>query len=492
MSRVILVAGTASHVGKSTVVTGLCRLLADNGVDVAPFKAQNMANNAWVVPIADDGRAGEIGVSQYVQARAARTPATTDNNPVLLKPSGDGRSQLVIQGRPVGTYRAGEYYSTRWSEAKTAAVDSFDRLATSHEVIVAEGAGSIGEPNLLHRDLANIETARFADATILLLADIERGGAFASLYGTLELTPNDIRDRIAGVAITKFHGDTAILKPGFDQFERHAGIPVLGVLPYTDLELPAEDSLSVPTGAVLGANDGVPARSAVRIGVPRFNHIANVTDIEPLARTPGVRVVFLDPADELIGIDGIVLPGSKNTVADLHQLRSCGFVDELRQFPGPIVGICAGYQMMGERLLDAHLEDPRSDPHVDGIGLIPVETTFDEHKRVAWTTRSITGGGFLGSVSGTVTGYEIRYGRIRQTADAPAPFDGDGTVTDSILGTHFHGVFDTDQVREAFVDAVYQSAQVDRPPNQIEVTDPYTGAAQLVREHLDIEPLGLG
>src|SRR6056297_386931 len=269
MAETILVAGTASHVGKSTIAAGLCRLLADRGVSVAPFKAQNMSNNARATP------GGEIGVSQYVQARAARVPPSTDHNPVLLKPRGDGESQLVVEGEAVGNYAAGSYYDDYWDEALAAAEAAHARLAADHDVVVAEGAGSIAEINLHDRDLANVETARFADADILLVADIERGGVFASLVGTLELVPEDIRERVAGVVVTKFRGDRSLLEPGLDAFEERTGVPVVGVVPYDDPGLPEEDSVSLPPvgeRAVRGA-DGVPDDRSVTVAVPRLPRI---------------------------------------------------------------------------------------------------------------------------------------------------------------------------------------------------------------------------
>src|SRR6056297_3272025 len=224
MAETILVAGTASHVGKSTIAAGLCRLLADRGVSVAPFKAQNMSNNARATP------GGEIGVSQYVQARAAGVVPSTDHNPVLLKPRGEGESQLVVDGEAVGHFAAGRYYDEHWEQAREAARAAHRRLAADADLVIAEGAGGMGELNLHDRDLANVETARFADAAILLVADIDRGGAFASLVGTLELLPEDLRERVVGAVITKFRGDHSLVEPGVEAFAERTGVPVLGVL----------------------------------------------------------------------------------------------------------------------------------------------------------------------------------------------------------------------------------------------------------------------
>ncbi|MFB6161928.1 MAG: cobyric acid synthase, partial [Halococcoides sp.] len=262
----ILVAGTASHVGKSTVATGLCRLLAERGIDVAPFKAQNMSTNARVAPRppavrgdetgadADldsaDALFGEIGVAQHTQARAAGVPPATDHNPVLLKPRGDGESQLYFDGRPVGHADTATFYEEYWPRAREVALAAHDRLAARNRVIVAEGAGSIAEINLHDRDLPNVELARATDAQILLVVDIERGGAFAALYGTLELLPDDVRDRVVGAVVTKFRGDRSLLDPGIEAIERRTGVPVLAVLPHDDPGLPDEDSLSIPADGV--------------------------------------------------------------------------------------------------------------------------------------------------------------------------------------------------------------------------------------------------
>ncbi len=354
MTHTLLVAGTASHVGKSTVAAGLCRVLADQGIDVAPYKAQNMSNNARVVPsppssdgLADDSNTqwGEIGVSQFVQARAARMTATTDCNPVLLKPRGDGESQLVVQGHAREHVPASQYYDNFWDDACERALESYERLAAENDVIIAEGAGSIAEINLHDRDLANVETARFADADILLLVDIERGGAFASLYGTLELMPAALREQVVGAVITKFRGDPSLLEDGITEIESRTDVPILGILPYDDPGLPEEDSLSLPARdevGVLGDDDGVPADNRLRIAVPRLPRLSNATDLEALAAEPGVSVVFVPVAEdshatemdplEAVAADAVVLPGTKNTVDDLRGLRESPVGDAIRAF----------------------------------------------------------------------------------------------------------------------------------------------------------------
>ncbi|MFB6235748.1 MAG: cobyric acid synthase [Halopenitus sp.] len=575
-ARTILVAGTASHVGKSTVATGLCRLLADRGVDVAPFKGQNMSNNARAVPKAtatkseshDDGGEvafGEIGVSQYVQARAARVRPSTDHNPVLLKPRGEGESQLVLDGEAVAHYAAGDYYEEHWDRARATAEAAHARLAVDHDVVVAEGAGSIAEINLQHRDIANVETARFADADIVLVADIERGGVFASLVGTLELLPDDLRERVAGAVITKFRGQAELLRPGIEEVENRTGVPVLGVVPYDDPGLPAEDSVDLPAAgerAVRGADDGVGADRSVTVAVPRLPHVSNFTDLEPLAAEPGVRVAYVPldvdlagpnaggdadanveadasvEADAAITADAIVLPGTKNTVDDLIAAREAGFDEELQGFEGPVVGLCGGYQLLGDRILRADVESASDDVGetnetgtsgtVDAFGLLPVETTFSERKRVVATELRLDGSGPLAGADGDVAGYEIHMGETRATdaADLSFPFaavDGDGAgarngngagarngngtgagneeggrdgaalgaATDRVFGTYLHGLFENEVARDAFLEAVFAHAGRDRPATGTETGVGYDRAADLLREHVDLGPLDL-
>ncbi|MFP8952625.1 cobyric acid synthase [Natrialbaceae archaeon A-arb3/5] len=534
MTWTLLVAGTASHVGKSTVAAGLCRLLVDRGVSVAPFKAQNMSNNARVVVrpettadgnerAARDGtsadRWGEIGVSQFVQARAARLTPTTDCNPVLLKPRGEGESQLVLQGVAHEHVPAGTYYEEYWERARAAAEESYRRLATDHDVVVAEGAGSIAEINLHDRDLANVETARFSDADILLLVDIERGGAFASLYGTIELLPESIRERVIGAVITKFRGDPSLLEPGIDEIESRTGIPILGVLPYDDPGLPEEDSVSLPgTGerGVLGDDDGVPDEHRVRIAVPRLPRISNATDLEALADEPGVSVVFVpvetdanaaraghagDPF-ERVDADAVVLPGTKNTVDDLLALRAAGFGAALESFSGPIVGLCGGYQLLGERITNASREGTGTEDVVDGFGLLPIETRFEADKRLERTAVSVDGDAtaLLDGADGTATGYEIHAGRTRVLDESAVsrPLGEESVACGRVLGTYLHGLFDNEFVRTAFLEHVATTAGIDRTGGRTEASNarasegvtPFDRAATLVCENVDLDALG--
>ncbi|SFR36301.1 cobyric acid synthase [Halogeometricum limi] len=541
-TKTLLVAGTASHVGKSTVATGICRRLADRGVSVAPFKAQNMSNNARAVPVAPDANPvcdeddapdafGEVGVSQYVQARAARATATTDHNPVLLKPRGGGESQLVVDGRAVGTNAAGDYYEEDWHRAREAAAAAHARLADAHDAVVAEGAGSIAEINLHDRDLANVETVRFAadagDVDVLLVADIERGGVFASLVGTLELVPDDVRERVVGAVITKFRGDESLLASGLDAFEERTGVPVLGVLPYDDPGLPEEDSVSLPPvgeRAVVGrrgdgddvdggsgddvrVGDGDEPAEAVTVAVPRLPRVSNATDLEPLAAEPGVRVVFVPLDADFSDADAVVVPGSKNTADDLRACRAAGLHEELRAFSGPVVGLCGGYQLLGERLRGVEHESVADDGELPGFGLLPVETTFTTEKRVAPVDWRFDGTGPFDGFAGSVSGYEIHTGETELVAgqttgdDVAAfrtPFAADGVADASlgfargvVVGTYLHGLFENRGVRAVFCDHLFDAADVSRPTAGVEdaPVSPYDRAAELV-SRLDFGPLG--
>ena len=502
MTRTLLVAGTASHVGKSTVVAGVCRALADRGVDVAPFKAQNMSNNARAV-LSPAGGDGEVGVSQYVQARAARMTPTTDHNPVLLKPRGEGESQLVLQGEAVGHFAAGEYYDEHWARALEAVEDSYRRLAARHDVVVAEGAGSVAEINLHDRDLANVETVRVAERVaaegsadcstdaveVLLVGDIERGGVFASLYGSLELAPDVVRRHVAGVAINKFRGDRTVLDPGLERFEELTRVPVLGVLPYDDPGLPEEDSVSLPAAdepAVLGADDGVPEQYAVTVVVPRLPRISNFTDLEPLAREPGVRVAYR-PLDADIGdADAVVLPGTKNTVDDLLACRAAGLDEAIRAFDGPVVGLCGGYQLLGERVTNADLEGTGDRQEVRGFGLLPVETRFSTEKTVERIATEVEGVGPLAGATGVVEGYEIHAGDTEVRGAVARPLGEGSAATDRVLGTYLHGLFENASTRTAFVETVYGAAGKRRPDTGAETRSPFDAAAELVAAHLTL------
>lgn len=492
MAETILVVGTTSHAGKSSVAAGLCRVGARRGYAIAPFKAQNMSNNARAVP-SPDGGWGEIGISQYVQARAAGVTPTTDMNPVLLKPRGNGQSQIVLHGRAVGNYRAGDYYDQLWARARDAVVESYRRLGGQYDLLIAEGAGSPAEINLQNRDLANIEAARIADARILIVADIERGGAFASLYGTIELLPEEVRSRVVGAVINKFRGDRDLLEPGIEEIEDLTGVPVLGVVPYEDIGLPSEDSVSLPGAGeemTWGDEDGVGEDESIVIAVPRLPRISNFTDLEPLAREPGVRVHFTGPEADPGFADAVIIPGTKNTVDDLLALRDSGFIDHLKDFRGYVVGICGGYQMLGERILNPGIESAAEDvEEVEGAGLLPVETEFSRDKHVESVVRELDGHGPLAGARGTVRGYEIHMGRSRTGKGVSHPLGPHSAATDRVLGTYLHGIFENEVARDGFLDNLFSLAGKERPGSRGPERSPYDEVGDLIEDNVDVERL---
>lgn len=437
----IMVQGTASGVGKSTLVAALCRILRQDGLRVAPFKAQNMANNAHVC-----AGGGEIGRATALQALAAGLEPTVDMNPVLLKPSADAQAQVVLLGRPVGSMSAREYQSEK-PRLMDVVRGCLDRLRAAHDVVVIEGAGSPAEPNLRESDFVNMRTAELADAPVLLAADIDAGGVFAHILGTLGLLSAPERARVAGFLINKFRGDLSILKPALDFLERESGKPVLGVVPHIRLRLPEEDALP--------RRDSSTSDGRIRIDVLLQSRMANFTDFDPLEREPDVRLRYVAEPDGTIP-DAVILPGTKSTIADLRRLKDVGVAAHLKrcvELGASVVGICGGFQMLGTRVLDP--ERVESDVVAEaGFGLLPVETVFEAGK----ITRPVRA---LHLESGTeLRGYEIHMGRTSPGAepllrvverDGAATEDFDGAARGRVWGTYVHGLFDAPGFRRWFV-----------------------------------------
>ncbi len=482
----LLILGTASHVGKSAVVTALCRILSEEW-SVAPFKAQNMSLNSWITK---DGK--EIGIAQAIQAKAAGIEPTEDMNPVLLKPKGDRLSQVIILGEPYADREAGEYYGSI-DKMHGVLRGALERLENEYEIIVMEGAGGAAEINLYERDIVNIGTARLTNAPIIIVGDIERGGVFASLYGTIELLPPDVRSNVRGFIINKFRGDPAILEPGLKQLEELTRIPVIGVLPYFNIRIPSEDSVSI------GDKNGTRKQSlnksrssdvsGVEIAVIRFPRISNFTDFEPLENLAYVRYVELD--EELGTPDAVILPGTKNTISDLRDLKQSGMDVQIKRLNGsvPIIGICGGYQMLGKKIVDSGIENGEA-VQVDGLGLLDITTAFDVYeKTTTQVTKTVNGGGaILEAVRGeTISGYEIHMG----VTESPAPvFGDDGCMDDSglVIGTYLHGLFDNKNVRRAFLTYLLKKKGLSyQPPKDDSEEGAYFELAELVRRHLDME-----
>ena len=421
---------TGSHAGKTVLVAGLCRLLARHGLRVVPFKAQNMSLNAYVVP-----GGGEIGWAQAMQAEAAGVPARVEMNPILLKPRADAQSQVVRLGRVLREADARSYYrlaSTLWPAVRR----SYDTLAHGADVVVIEGAGSPAEPNLMRRDLANMRVARLAGAPVLLVGDIDRGGVFASLVGTMALLPRADRRRVRGFVINKFRGDPTLLAPALRDLVRRTRVPVAGVVPFLPgLALPEEDSVAL--------DDMAPAAGGhLRVAVVRLPHIANFTDFAPLETEPDVRLVYAQTPRDLAGAALVILPGSKDTIADLRALKAQGFaaaiVDHHRS-GGHVLGVCGGYQMLGRSVSDPHgVESGGVEP---GLGLLPVMTVLAPEK----TTRRVRARWLAGGRH--FQGYEIHMGETtcengRSLLEVNGQAEGCVSSDSRVWGTYLHGLFE--------------------------------------------------
>ncbi|KAA9375917.1 cobyric acid synthase [Microbispora cellulosiformans] len=436
----LLVAGTTSDAGKSVVTAGICRWLAREGVRVAPFKAQNMSLNSYVTA---DG--AEIGRAQAVQAAACGLEPTADMNPILLKPGSDRRSQVVVRGRPVADVDAMEYGARR-DELRAVAVESYRRLAAEFDVVVCEGAGSPAEINLRAGDIANMGLARAAGLPVVVVGDIDRGGVFAHLYGTVALLDAADQAHVSGFIVNKFRGARELLAPGLDMIEGLTGRRVYGVLPWLDgLWMDVEDSLSLDTRPLGTRPRGAEAAGgALRVTVVRYPRISNFTDVDALAAEPGVVVTFATSPDGCADADLLVLPGSRATVSDLAWLRETGIADLVTRRTGPVLGICGGYQMLARTITD-QVESGAG--RVAGLGLLPADVVFAAEKT-------------LGRPSGEAYGhpveaYEIHHGIV--TRDAGEGFL-DGCRIGNVWGTTWHGALENDGFRRAFLAEVARAA----------------------------------
>ena len=437
-AKCIMVQGTMSGAGKSLLCAALCRIFAQDGYRVAPFKSQNMALNSFVTR---DGL--EMGRAQVVQAQAAGIEPDVRMNPILLKPSSDVGSQVIVHGEVRGQMKAADYFRHK-KELIPDILSAYHSLAQEVDVIVIEGAGSPAEINLKADDIVNMGLAKLVDAPVLLAGDIDRGGVFAQLYGTVELLEPEERARIRGLIINKFRGDVEILRPGLAMLEEKTHLPVLGVVPYLKVDIEDEDSLS----------ERLDAKNSVKpldVAIVRLPKLSNFTDFIPLEQHPLLGVRYVDSARTLCAPDCILLPGTKNTVDDLLWLRQCGLEAAILKQAAvgtPVLGVCGGYQMLGRTLDDSAATESGRSQTLRGLGLLPTSTVFSAEKRRTQVRATAAAGPFAGAA---LTGYEIHTGR---TVVEGAPFarlaDGtpEGCVCGNVFGTYLHGLFDTGELTE--------------------------------------------
>ncbi|MBP0021982.1 MAG: cobyric acid synthase CobQ [Cyanobacteria bacterium SBLK] len=491
--KAIMVVGTTSHAGKSMLATALCRIISRKGWRVTPFKGQNMALNAYVT-----STGGEIGYAQAVQAWAAGISPWVEMNPILLKPQGNMTSQVILRGEVAGTTKAQDYYEQYFDRGWQAVQESLQHLAGEFDFVVCEGAGSPAEINLKHRDLTNMRVAKYLSAPTILVVDIDRGGAFAHVVGTLELLEPDERSLIKGVAINKFRGQQSLLQSGIDWLEQRTGIPVLGVIPWVDNLFPAEDSLSL-----LERRSRKPHRE-LTIAVIRLPRIANFTDFDPLEAEPTVDIKYVALDGNLGYPDAVIIPGSKTTTADLKALRESGMAAKICDYAaagGIIFGICGGFQMLGQNVSDPERLEG-SDRQTSGLKLLPIKTTLERRKVVRQRACLSNHPQSL-----PVDGYEIHQGRTRIINPSANPPEchylfsdtGLGLVDPSfsIWGCYLHGLFENGAWRRSWLNHLRQRrGLISLPtgiPNYREQREAMLDEiADLVAEHLDLKPLLLG
>ncbi|MBD0346043.1 MAG: cobyric acid synthase CobQ [Coleofasciculus sp. Co-bin14] len=492
--KAIMVVGTTSHAGKSFITTGLCRMLSRRGWRVSPFKGQNMALNAYVT-----ATGGEIGHAQAVQAWAAGVIPCVEMNPILLKPQGDMTSQVILMGKAVGQVSASDYYEQYFEKGWQAIEESLRRLTSEFDLVVCEGAGSPAEINLKHRDLTNMRVARLLNAPTLLVVDIDRGGAFAHVVGTLELLEPEERALIKGVVINKFRGQRSLLDSGITWLEERTGIPVLGVIPWVEHLFPAEDSLDL-----LERQAKQKVGSEITIAVIRLPRISNFTDFDPLEAEPSVTVKYLMPNQPLGHPDAVILPGTKTTIADLLVLQKSGMATAIQQYAaagGTVLGVCGGFQMLGKILADPEGVEGHEGRY-QGLNLLPLKTVITGNKVAR--QRLVTSN--YPQIGLPVAGYEIHQGRSRllesedgdKAASFKPLFDDPGLgivdVNQSIWGSYLHGLFDNGPWRRAWLNQLRQQRGLQALPTGIpnyreQREALLNSVADLVEAHLNLKPI---
>ena len=477
MAKNIMIQGTMSNAGKSLLCAGLCRIFRQDGYRVAPFKSQNMALNSFIT-----AGGGEMGRAQVVQAEAAGIEPDVRMNPILLKPTTDVGSQVIVNGVVHGNMRAMEYYR-RKREFVPAVLEAYDSLAAENDIIVIEGAGSPAEINLKQEDIVNMGLARLVDAPVLLVGDIDRGGVFAQLYGTVALLEPEERARIKGTIVNKFRGDKKILEPGLVTLEQLCGVPVAGVIPYVHVDIDDEDSLSTRFTRDIGRKD-------IDLAVIRLPRISNFTDFAPFERFENVSVRYVEKISDLHDPDMILLPGTKSTIADLKWLRESGLeaaILKAASAGAPVFGICGGYQMLGRTVSDPEQVEAAGISEIKGMGLLDMDTLFRGEKVQAQTEGIFENiPGLFSCLNGlSYQGYEIHMGRSLERRSAV-------TCKGNVYGSYIHGIFDAPGVAEAILGALCRKKGLD--PARLGSFDPkaykeaqYDKLADAVRSGLDMD-----
>ncbi|MFJ7509547.1 cobyric acid synthase [Peribacillus simplex] len=492
-ARSIMIQGTSSDVGKSLICTAFCRVFSNKGLRVVPFKSQNMALNSYVTL---DG--GEIGRAQGVQAEAARITATTDMNPILLKPKQDMVSEVIVHGKHFLDMNAKSYRSQFVQEAMPIIRKSVEKLQDEYDIIVLEGAGSPAEINLKDRDIANMRMAKLTDAAVILVADIDRGGVFASIIGTLALLDQDERDSVKGIIINKFRGMRELLDDGIEWVEKETGIPVLGVLPYLDVNIEAEDSLALSS---LRFKKPKKAEFPIDVAVLRFPRISNFTDVDPFFDEPGVGVRLVSSVHELGNPDLLILPGTKNTMEDLEWLNGMGLdgaINELRKQGTLIFGICGGFQMLGTKLFDPDAVEGDGE-NAEGLSLLPVETVFQAEKKTVQMEGVLSAGIMEGQMN--LNGFEIHLGRTTLKSQV-RPFlllkDGreDGAISNDnkVMGTYLHGIFHNRLFTRLLVNQIRRNKGLDEVKENVQSDserreEAYNLLASHLEENIDMDTI---
>ena len=491
-----MIQGTGSSVGKSLLTAALCRLFRRRGLSVAPFKSQNMSLNSFIT------REGhEIGRAQAVQAEAAGIEPSSLMNPVLLKPSADHTSQVIVNGRVRAVMSAREYYAFRHT-LRAEVMRAFEELAARHDLVIMEGAGSPAEINLRENDLANMGMAGMADAPVILVGDIDRGGVFASLYGTVALLEEGERRRIRGLIVNKFRGDVSILEPGLRRLEELLDRPVLGVLPYRRFLIDEEDSLTERIRPQSGPSPSVPGR--LDIAVIRLPRLSNFTDFAVFDSLPDVRLRYADSPADLGGPDLLIIPGTKNTLDDMRFLEQSGLaaaILSLHSRGTPLVGVCGGFQMLGKLIRDP-LGVESGHGEIQGLGLLDMETLFGPWKETTRTRLAVSADhGILQGTRGMVlSGYEIHQGQSQEAARSPLGHTDQGkpegavNASGNVVGTYLHGIFDNHEFTRTVLNNIRQSRGLPSPadagPDYATLRQAeYDRLADMVERHLDMPAL---